>query len=118
MLALNGKLRENTPVSGAWRKLRTWRRRVAGRCASQFLRWRVPVCSRRSPSWARKDEIGAGDAKTPFTEFKLGGGVSDAKTPFTERPATNASEEPRPKCEQDGTVDYRRGPDDQRQRHL
>ena len=25
---------------------------------------------------------------------------------------------PRPKCEQDGPVDYRRGPDDQRQRNL
>ena len=49
---------------------------------------------------------------------KLGGGVSDAKTPFTERPATYASKSPGPKCEQDGPVNYRRGPDDQRQRHL
>ena len=48
---------------------------------------------------------------------KLGGGVGDAKTPFTERPATYASK-PRPKCEQDGPVNYQRGPDDQRHCHL
>ena len=47
---------------------------------------------------------------------KLGG--DDAKTPFTERPATYASKKFRPKCEQDGPVDYWRGPDDQRQHHL
>ena len=35
------------------------------------------------------------------------------------RAAGNLSfQEPRPKSEQDGPVDYRRGPDDQRQRHL
>ena len=48
---------------------------------------------------------------------KLGGGVGDAKTPFTERPATYASKKSRSKCEQDGPVNYRRGLDDQRQRH-
>ena len=35
--------------------------------------------------------VGAGDAKTPFTEAQLGGGAGDAKSPFTERPATYAS---------------------------
>ena len=42
----------------------------------------VPVCSRRSPSRARKSP-------------NCGGG-SDAKTPFTERPATYASKSPGP----------------------
>ena len=48
---------------------------------------------------------------------KLGGGgrCEDA----LHRAAGNLCfQEPRPKCEQDGPVDYRRGPDDQRQRHL
>ena len=57
---------------------------------------------------------------------KLGVGAGDAKTPFTEswvrafhRAAGNLCfQEPRPKCEQDGPVNYRRGPDDQRQHHL
>ena len=49
---------------------------------------------------------------------KLGGGAGDGKTPFTERPATYASKSSRPKCEQDGPVDYWRGSDDQRQHRL